>query len=112
MTRTELLILNNISRTLYFIEKKAKNYPVTLFNLENWYGRANEDEKVIPLCEKGIDVCIRYGKLTTFPYQVFNKGYSLVKLGKIEDGKKCLSQAFIIIEAMKEFDNLNYGKNR
>ena len=32
------------------------------------------------------------------------------ELGKIEDGKKCLSQAFIIIEAMKEFDNLNYGK--
>ena len=135
LTRTELLILNNISRTLYFIEKKneaielmeflrtyfengivseeekAKNYPVILLNLENWYGNANEDEKVIVLCEKGIDVCIQYGKLTSFPYQIFNRGCSLVKLGKVEEGKKCLSQAFIIIEAMKEFDNLNYGKN-
>ena len=134
LTKTELLILNNISRSLYYAgkeveaiqlmeylrtyfetkimseEEKAKNYPVILHNLENWYGRANEDEKVIELCDIGIDICILYGKLTQFPFQVFNKGCSLVKLGKIEEGKKCLSQAFTILEAMKEFNNVEYGK--
>ena len=27
-----------------------------------------------------------------------------------QEGKKCLSQAFSILEAMKEFDNVEYGK--
>ena len=114
LTKTELLILNNISRTQYFLgqkdaaielmeflrsyfekgimseEEKAKNYPVILFNLENWYGNANEDEKVIELCEIGIDMCIKYGKLSHFPYHIFNKGCSLSKLGKLSEGIKCL----------------------
>lgn len=134
LTKTELLILNNISRVLYFSdrkdeainlmeflrsyfesgimseEEKAKNYPVILHSLENWYGMADKDEKVIELCEIGIDTCISYGKLTLFPYHIFNKGCSLIKLGKIDEGKECLSQAFAILKAMKEFDDVEFGK--
>ena len=134
LTKTELLILNNISRTQYFFgqkdeaiklmeflrsyfekgimseEEKAKNYPVILFNLENWYGMKNEDEKVIELCDIGIDVCIRYGKLSNFPYQIFNKGCSLIKLGKIEEGKNYLTDSLIILNRMKKYDDVTYGK--
>lgn len=134
LTKTELLILNNIAIQLYYLgrkseaillmeflrtyfetkvvseEEKAKNYPVILHNLENWYGNADEDEKVLELCEIGIDMCIHYGKLTSFPFQIFNKGCSLVKLGRRDEGKECLSQAFTILVAMKEFDNVEFGK--
>lgn len=134
LTKTELLILNNISRTQYFFgqkdeaiklmeflrsyfekgimseEEKAKNYPVILFNLENWYGMKNEDEKVIELCDIGIDVCIRYGKLSNFPYQIFNKGCSLIKLCKIEEGKNYLTDSLIILNRMKKYDDVTYGK--
>ena len=135
LTKIELLILNNIARIQYFLnqkeeaielmeflrsyfengvvseEEKAKNYPVILFNLENWYGHANMDEKVLALCEIGIDMCIHYGKLSQFPYHIFNKGCSLVKIGKIDEGKKNLRQAFTILETMKRFDDVEYGKN-
>jgi transcriptional regulator with XRE-family HTH domain len=134
LTKTELLILNHIARINYFInqkdkaiemmeflrsyfekgivseEEKAKNYPVILQNLENWYGLANKDEKVIELCDIGIDICIHYGKLTPFPYQIFNKGCSLVKLGKTEEGKKYLMQAFTIFETLNSYDEVEFGK--
>lgn len=137
LTKIELLILNNIARMLYFLEEKAKgielmeflrsyfenkvvskeekakNYPVILFNLENWYGlRGNngDDEKVLNLCDIAIETCIKYGKLTLFPFHVFNKGCALIKLGKIQDGKESLSEAFTILKTMKRFDDIEYGK--
>ena len=134
LTKTELLILNNISRTQYFREEKeaaielmeflrsyfesgimgeeekAKNYPVILFNLENWYGLEDNDEKVVELCNIGIDECIKYGKLSTFPYQIFNKGCSLIKLGMIEDGKDCITESFVILKLLKKFDDIEYAK--
>ena len=134
LTKLELMILHSIARIKYFLnqkdkaielmeflrtyfengiiseEEKAKNYPVILHNLENWYGMADEDEKVIELCNIGIDVCIHYGKLTPFPYQIFNKGCSLVKLGKSEEGKKCLMQAFTIFETLNSYDEIEFGK--
>ena len=135
LTKIELMILNNISRTQYFLgqkgsaielmeflrsyfekgimseEEKAKNYPVILFNLENWYGNSDDDKKVIELCDIGIDMCIRYGKLSQFPFHIFNKGCSLVKLGKTEEGIKCLKQSMVILETMKEYDDIEHGKN-
>lgn len=134
LTKIEIFILNNIARNLYFYEnkeeglslmeflhsyfedgiiseeEKAKNYPVILLNLENWYGQNEEYEKALELSEKGIDICIRYGKLTQFPYQLFNKGCSLINLKKINEGKEYLNQAFTIMEAMKLYDDLEYGK--
>ena len=134
LTKLELMILHSIACIKYFLkqkdktielmeflrayfekgiiseEEKAKNYPVILHNLENWYGMADEDEKVIELCNIGIDICIHYGKLTPFPYQIFNKGCSLVKLGKIEEGKKCLMQAFTIFETLNSYGEIEFGK--
>lgn len=134
LTRTELMILNNISRALYFSGKKdkaislmeflrnyyetremgeeemAKGYPVILLNLENWYGDEERFQEALELSEIGIEICIKYGKLTPFPCQLFNKGCSLVKLNRINEGKKFLSQAFSVFEAMNLTDEMNYGK--
>ena len=137
LTKTELLILNNISRTQYFFgqkdeaiklmeflrsyfekgimseEEKAKNYPVILFNLENWYGlrgKDNDIEKAINLCNIAIDTCIQYGKLSLFPYHLFNKGYLLVKTGKYTEGKEYLNDSFCIMKRMDKNDDVIYGK--
>lgn len=137
LTKTELLILNNISRTFYFIgekemaielmeflrayfekgimseEEKAKNYPVILFNLENWYGLRGESgdyEKTLTYCDIALDCCIRYGKLVLFPFHLFNKGCMLVKLGAISDGKECFEDSFTILNRMKKFEDITYGK--
>ena len=137
LTKTELLILNNISRTQYFFgqkneaielmeflrsyfekgimseEEKAKNYPVILFNLENWYGLRgkNDDyEKALKLCDIAIDTCIQYGKLSLFPFHLFNKGYLLVKMGNISEGKDYLADSFTVLKRMKKYDDIEFGK--
>jgi transcriptional regulator with XRE-family HTH domain len=137
LTRIELLLLNNIARTQYFYgqkdeaielmeflrsyfekefmneNEKAINYPVILFNLENWYGwrdRNDDFEKVLKLCDIGINVCIQYGRLFLFPYHIFNKGDALVKLGRLEEGKSCLIDALTILERMKKYGEVEHGK--
>ncbi|WP_294429998.1 helix-turn-helix transcriptional regulator [uncultured Treponema sp.] len=134
LTRNEILILNNISRTLYALgegenaisimeflrsyfekgivseEEKAKNYHVILFNLENWYGLSDNDAKALEICEIAIDSCIKYSPGNLFPYHIFNKGCALVKLGKMEEGKKFLEHAFIIMEELKKYDDIVSGK--
>ena len=94
-------------------EEKAKNYPVILFNLENWYGLRGQDDdykKALELSEIAIDMCIRFGILTGFPYHLYNKGCALVKLGKISEGKKYLQQAYNVFESMKEFGEIEHAK--
>ena len=137
LTKTELLILNNISRTQYFREEKeaaielmeflrsyfesgimgeeekAKNYPVILFNLENWYGLRgkNDDyEKALKLCDISISTCIQYGKLALFPFHIFNKGCMLIKLGKVSEGKCVIEDSFCILKNMKMYDEIEYSK--
>ena len=134
LTKIEIFILNNIARNLNFSgekeksielfeflhsyleneivseEEKAKILPVILLNLENIYGEKGDFKKVLELSEKGIEICTHYGKLTQFPYQLFNKGWSLLKLNEIDDGIKYINQAFSIFDAMKENEDLEYGK--
>ena len=137
LTRIELLILNNISRTQYFngeIDKaielmeflrsyfesdimgeneKSKNYYVILFNLENWYGLRGKEgdyDKGLKLCDMAIDSCIEYGRLPLFPYHIYNKGCMLVKLGKISEGKDYLIDSLVFLKQMKKFDEIDHGK--
>lgn len=94
-------------------EEKAKNYHVILFNLENWYGlrgKDNDIEKAINLCDIAIDTCIQYGKLSLFPYHLFNKGCLLVKTGKYTEGKEYLNDSFCIMKRMDKNDDVIYGK--
>ena len=134
LTRIEILILNNISRTLYSLgeeenaisimeflrsyfekgivseEEKAKNYHVILFNLENWYGLSGNDKKSLEISEIAIDSCSKYGPSNLFPYHIFNKGFALVKLGRMEEGKKSLEHSFVIMEELKKCDDIASGK--
>lgn len=133
-TRIEVLILISISRTLYFLDKKdnaiavmeflrsyfergivseeekAKNYPVILFNLENWYGLDGKNELALALCEKGIDACIQYGPGDLFPYHIYNKGCALIRLGKTADGLECLKRAVYFMEEMKKYEDARHGR--
>ena len=133
LTKTELMILNNIALTQYKLqqqdsairlmeflrgyfesgivleEEKAKSYPVILFNLANWYGLRGNGEKALALSEIGIDVCIRYGKLTLFPYHLFNKGYSLALLERIDEARQFFQQAFNVFDAEKRHAATIFG---
>ncbi len=126
------MILNNIPRAVFFQEKRQsdfsngilteslrnkqnakegmpKNYPVILFNLENWYGQAEQYEKVLKLSETSLDICIHYGKLDLFPYRLFNRRYSLAGIG---NSKIYFNQAFTIFLATKNLKDYEFGKKK
>lgn len=66
-------------------------------------------EKVLPLSETAINICIQYGKLTQFPYHLFNKGYALALLGKKMEAKVFIQQAFNVFEAVKKPDKVAFA---
>ena len=126
LTFDEIIILNNIARITYDLgkkveairlllgltdymekehidrEEKAKKYPMLLYNLSTWLGQNKQYREANDLCDRGIDCCVQYGKLTHFPLLIYNKGYSLAALGDIKAGKKYIRQALTIFEAMGE----------
>lgn len=85
---------------------KIAKYPMILYNLSNWFGDRNCHTEAFELANQGIDFCIKYGNLFSFPIFLVNKGIALAELGKIDDGKEYLHQAIIIFEATKQKDHV------
>jgi tetratricopeptide (TPR) repeat protein len=136
LTKTERLILNNIALVLYDIKQerkaaailkflityfetqtiseteKAKDYPVILFNLSNWKGIDGKYEEALDLSEKGIQECIIYGQLLVFPYLLFNKGYCLLGLKQIENGKKSIEHALNLMDEIGKHDDASFGMQK
>lgn len=131
-TSTELLLLNNMALyakrqnqntkaisimtflKTYFEthiiaeQEKAKNYTVILFNLSNWLGMEGNYEEAYRLADEGLDISIKYGKLFYFPRFIFNKGYSLAKMNKKEEGRALIAEAFMIYDGMKNHDHAQF----
>ncbi len=127
LSKMELKILNNIALTNYSLgnEKEAievleflKDYftkkllddsqvasglPLILYNLTNWKFHAGFQEDALRLAEEGIRVCSKYGRLTYYPYHIFNKGWILCKSGQIEQGKIHLQNALANFAYLKRF---------
>lgn len=132
-TRTEITILINISITEYFMGReneainricflkkyyetndiweyeRLKSYKLFLFWLSNWTGKAGRIEESLKYAEDGIQECCKQGNLHLFPYFVFNKGYSLAKLGRLQEGKEFLRKAFDMMELTGNIKDKEYG---
>lgn len=93
------------------LEEKAKLYPMILFNLSNWMGKEQRNEIAYALCEEGIDFCILHGKLSAFPFLIFNKGYSLAKMNRMKEAEPYIRQACTIFEALKDYRRAEQCKN-
>lgn len=126
LTFDEITIINNIAINYHYLDKqedakklliylkdylehkdvdmeeKAKVYPMILFNLSNWLGAEGRNELVYELCNTGIDFCIKYGKLTLFPNLIFNKGYSLARMNRLDEAAPLFCQACTFFEALKD----------
>lgn len=132
LTKTEILILNNIARCKYDLGKtseaismmvKLKEYlekdiieediftsvqPMILFNLANWIGLGENYEQALKLSASGLELCIKYGKLCYFAHHIFNKGYTLAKLNDKQKGVKDLDFALRIYSTFDRKDIINY----
>ena len=134
LTVFELVILNNIAISLnqsgkikeaiqllldleeYFrthnIEREefAKQYPVVLDNLVSWLCSIEDFKKAEYFAQKGIDCCVKYGKLSPLPFMTFNLGYIKVVLNKTEEGKKHIEQALSLLALMNKTEDVKVLK--
>ena len=126
LTPFELLIINNIAIQLhenleksqaisvlyqveeYFdkknlnIEDFARGYPSIAFNLSTWLGEEGRIDESLMIAEKGISVCIKYGRTKLFAHLLYNKGFSLLML-KNMDGIQSIFQALVLLQINESF---------
>lgn len=129
-TSIELVILNNIALVQYRLKKTKeaekilfflkeyyesgkiddvsveKEYPVILANLSDWMEASGRYKEEYELAKIGLDFCIKKGKLCLLEVMAFNAGYSLIQLGKIEEGTKYLDKAFLIMDLKGQTERL------
>ncbi len=123
LTSLEFTILNNIAISLWFLarhdeaitlmkqlyailesyemdrEEYAKRLPVISYNLSMWLGLKEEYELSLEVAENGIQCSARYGKAVLLANLLYNKGYTLLKLGRDTEGRDVLQKAFMLMYA-------------
>lgn len=124
LTYQEISILNNIGCSYHaigstqdaffllfelkeYIENHPMNgqelsvkYPMILQNLSSWLGQEGYYQDALALCQKGIDFCIEYGKMHTFPMLLCNKACVLAELGQIEMSKEFFDLSSAVFQAV------------
>ncbi len=124
LTYQEISILNNIGCSYHavgnnwdafhllfelkeYIEKHpfhgqelSVKYPMILQNLSSWLGQEGYYQDALALCQKGIDFCIEYGKMHTFPMLLCNKACALAELGQIEMSKEFFDLSTAVFQAV------------
>lgn len=89
--------------TLHGDEISSK-YPMILQNLSSWLGQEGMHKDALELCQAGIDYCIEYGKLHTFPMLLCNKACALAALEQYDMSKECFSQSIAMFQATNQQD--------
>ncbi|MBO6219846.1 MAG: helix-turn-helix transcriptional regulator [Treponema sp.] len=132
-TSFELIILNNIALEEHRLGKKdeaekillflkeyyesgkiddasmEKEYPIVLANLSNWMEATGRFEEEYEISKTGLEFCIRRGKLSVLEVMAFNIGYSLIQLGRKDEGIKYIDQAFSLMELKGQKERLQKG---
>ncbi|BCN28841.1 helix-turn-helix domain-containing protein [Anaeromicropila herbilytica] len=132
LTDEDIMIINNIALAYYnldnkeeaiklmyelidyiedrYIDTKSKveKLPLILYNLSKWLGLEKRYEEAIDICNKGVEVCNKHGKLRCYGEIIYNKGYNLYELDRREESIDCIKQAYYIFLAQQ---NTEYASN-
>lgn len=99
-------------------EEMAVKYPMIVYNLSSWLGQEGRYQDALNLCQAGIEYCIEYGKLHTFPMLLFNKACALAELRQYDMSKESFYQSAALFQAInqqeraeqvKRYASLYYG---
>ncbi len=88
----------------------SEKYPMILQNLSAWMEQEGYYSDALELCQKGIDFCIEYGKMHTFPMLLCNKACALAELGQIEMSKKIFLQSIVLFETVGQQESAEQVK--
>ena len=110
--------LSIMSSLAAYTEKRQINYSakasalvLMYYALSKLYGIKGECLKSIHEADKGIELCLKYGLLFTFPYLLFQKGYNMLETGGQQDcAVKCIREAYFIFESMRQPETMQLIK--
>jgi hypothetical protein len=81
------------------MEEYARRLPPVAYNLSMWLGLQKDYEKSLDVAERGIECSVKYGKYASLADLLYNKGFTLLCLGRTEEGKEVLRKAFMLMYA-------------
>lgn len=134
LTFHEISILNNIACTYHdmgnawdalrllsdlkeYIERHTAGgqelsvkYLMILQNLSTWLGQEGHYQEALELCQKGIDFCVEYGKMHTFPMFWCNKACALAELGQYDMSKESFYLSIALFRAMSQHERAEQVK--
>lgn len=85
-------------------QELSVKYLMILQNLSSWMGQEGHYKDALELCQTGIDFCVEYGKLHTFPMLLCNKACALAELGQYDVSKECFFQSIALFKAMNQHE--------
>lgn len=83
-------------------EEYAKTAPMLYYNLASLYKKSGMPEQTLIFSERGIRVCIEYGKLFPLGYLLTQKAGALAKLGCRKEAEEISGQAAVLFEIIKQ----------
>lgn len=83
-------------------DELSVKYPMVIHNLSSWLGQTGMCQDALALCQAGIDYCIAYGKLHTFPMLLCNKACALAELGQHDMSKEFFIQSSAVFQAVNQ----------
>jgi len=92
-------------------EEKSRTYMHILFNLSNILGILKRYEDCLPICEKGIEFCVKHENSHFHPMFMFNRACCLLGLGREKNGIAQLEEAYAVVKAVKRLTELAIMKN-
>jgi transcriptional regulator with XRE-family HTH domain len=97
-TATKILyeLMTYIESKVYDKEGISVVYTKILYNLSKYVGMAGDDAEAVRLCEIGVKQCIRYNRHTFLSPLLFNRGYGLMNLGRVEEAHDCIRGSYYI----------------
>ena len=85
-------------------QELSVKYLMILQNLSTWLGQEGHHQEALKLCQKGIEFCIEYGKLHTFPMLLCNKACALAELGQFDVSKESFYQSIALFQATSQHE--------
>lgn len=91
-------------------DEMSLKYPMVLQNLSSWLGQEGMYQDALALCQAGLDYCIKYGRLHTFPMLLCNKACALAELGQYDMAKENFLQSIAIFQAVNQQEHAEQVK--
>jgi len=80
-------------------------YTKLLYNLSKYVGMSGDDAEAARLCDLGIRACRRYDRHTYLHLLLYNKGYALMSLGKLEESHQLIRESYYVQRALGGTDD-------